>query len=342
MSNDDEYVSDKAPEIIERGFAPSEMVTCEECLRANPPTRTTCLYCAAALPETERSALLRRPTLRRLEKWERGFNVVLLPDEALDSLETVWTEISNLLRLQEDELKSIVTAREPLPVARASTPEEAALVEERLKSSGLKLVIVPDEELAVEEVLPKRLRALRFDEDSLVAYPTSGAESSSMKWDEIALLVTGRLFNRRVEVEERRGRTTENEIRDAREFMSDEAVLDVYTKSSMASLRITANNFDFSCLGAEKSLIAAENFACLVGELTMRATQSRLDETYNRVRHALAPVWPLDQRTESLGLKREIGRLSTRLSTEEATTISNEAQFTRYSRLRRYLLAHNS
>src|SRR2546423_15624083 len=97
---------DEAVAAIQRGFEPEQMVTCEECLRANPPTRTTCLYCSAALPETEASAELRRPTLRRLEKWERGFNVVLLPCEAGDSLETAWTEISGLLRLQEEELKS--------------------------------------------------------------------------------------------------------------------------------------------------------------------------------------------------------------------------------------------
>ena len=338
MSNDDEDVSREpieAPENLQRGFALEQMVTCEECLRANPPTRTTCLYCSAALPETEASAELRRPTLRRLEKWERGFNVVLLPCEASDSLETTWTEISGLLRLQEEELKSILAAREPLPLARASTLKEAALVEDRLKSFGLKLIVVPDEDLAVDEKIPKRLRALRFKQDSLVAYPTSGAEASSLRWDEITLLVTGRLFVRRIVVEERRARrSAENEIRDAREFMSDEAVLDIYHKDSMACLRISANNFDFSCLGATKSLIAAENFARTVETFRARASRARLDETYNRVRNALAPVWPMDQQTESLGLRREIGKLST----EEATTSSNETQFTRYSRLRRYLL----
>lgn len=340
MSDSDEEISHSAEEeavTIQRGFDPSQMVRCDECLRSNPPTRTTCLYCAAPLPETESSAALRRPTLRRLERWERGFNVILLTDDQIDLQEKALKEISDLLRLQESELKSILSARVPLPIARASTLDEAALVEEKLKPFGMKLLVVKDEELAVDEEIPKRLRTVEFKEDALHAHPTSGAQSFALQWDEIVLLVTGRLYTRRVEVEERRGRrSAENEIREAREFTWDEAVVDIYSKGAEPTARIAANNFDFSCLGERKSLTAAENFARLVDELRARAHGARFDETYNRVRHALAPVWPTDQHTDALGLRREIGRLST----EAATTDSNETQFTRYSRLRRYLLNH--
>src|SRR4051812_28827722 len=56
-----------------RRFEPGELVACDKCLRANAPTRMNCLYCGAPLPVTERSAALRRPSLRKLEEWEQGF-----------------------------------------------------------------------------------------------------------------------------------------------------------------------------------------------------------------------------------------------------------------------------
>ncbi|MDQ3256599.1 MAG: hypothetical protein M3R15_22375, partial [Acidobacteriota bacterium] len=64
-----------------RGFAVNEMVACETCLRANPPTRVLCLYCAAPLAVSAENVDLRRPALRRIEEWEGGYNVVLLPRE---------------------------------------------------------------------------------------------------------------------------------------------------------------------------------------------------------------------------------------------------------------------
>src|SRR5947209_2187413 len=86
LSDDEKLLpgTDEVTGTVARGFAPDQMVTCEECLRANPPTRATCLYCAAPLPRTQENAALLRPTLRRLEKWERGFNVILLTGAEFD------------------------------------------------------------------------------------------------------------------------------------------------------------------------------------------------------------------------------------------------------------------
>src|ERR1044071_7201961 len=54
-----------------RPFAPEQMLTCEECLRANAPTRFMCLYCGPALPRTKQSAAHWRPSLKKLEEWEQ-------------------------------------------------------------------------------------------------------------------------------------------------------------------------------------------------------------------------------------------------------------------------------
>ena len=65
-----------------RPFAPEQMVACEECLRANPPTRMACLYCGRKLPQTPQGTALQRPALKKLEEWEHGFNVVTLAPAA--------------------------------------------------------------------------------------------------------------------------------------------------------------------------------------------------------------------------------------------------------------------
>ncbi len=320
-----------------RGFEPDQMVTCEACLRANPPTRMNCLYCAAALPATEMSDALRRPNLRRLEKWEQGFNCILMPDKTSvlddDSLE----EAADLLRLSTEELKRITGAGEPLPLARAATRDEADLIKRKLGALAVGIMVVSDQDLALEDSTPKRIRALELREDSLVAYPSGGGAVMSALWTGILLLVPGRHLVRRVEVEERRGRgSAENVIADTRELSSDESWLDIYTAAAAGrgGWRIASDNFDFSCLGDRKGLVVAENFSTLVEMLRARAPQAVTDDSYQRVRHALTCVWPLEQHTESRGLRRE---RPGKYNVESVISSDNETQFTRYSRLRHYL-----
>ncbi|MBA2734152.1 MAG: hypothetical protein H0U54_14890, partial [Acidobacteria bacterium] len=101
--------------------------------------------------------------------------------------------------------------------------------------------------------------------------------------------------------------------------------------------RITADNFDFSCLGAQKKLVTAQNFATLIEILRARATEAVYDNSYHRLRQMLAAAWPLEQETESRGWRR---KGPGRVSTEAVTRSDNDIQFTRYSRLRYYLQLH--
>lgn len=323
-----------------RGFSPEQMVRCEECLRANPPTRAVCLYCAAPLPLTEAGAQLRQPLHRKLEDWQTGVNLILLPEGLAAAHQERTKELAEVLRLHSDELLRILEAKAPLPVARTATPDDASLIEGRLRALGASALIISDQELALEEAAPQRLRALEFKADALVALPVGSSEGISIPWAEIVLLVAGRLFEKRVEVEERRGRgSSENEIVEARELSADEAVLDIYAKALEGNFRIVSNNFDFSCLGAEKKLIAAENFLRLGEVLRTRAADALYDDLYARVRHALGPVWPLEERTGSGGLRRA---RPGRVNTETVTRTDNEKQFTRYSRLQHYLRTQHS
>ena len=322
-----------------RGFAPGQMVRCEDCLRANPPVRTTCLYCAAALPVTEQSAALLKPTLRPLEKWEHGFNCIFIPGRGrsldADGLEAV----ASLLRLTVEEVRRIVEAVEPLPIARVATEGEASLIVRRLEELGVRVLIIADDALALETSPPKRIRSLELTENALVACPTGSSETLCAAWDDIRLLVTGRVIVRQVEIEERRGRKEENEIVETRELSADDALLDIYPSAQNGNWRIVAGNFDFSCLGAKKSLLSAQNFTGLLAELRARAGSARYDDSYVRVRHSLGIVWPLEQQTQSRGWRR--GGPG-RYSTEMVTTSDNEKQFTRYSRLRYYLMSERT
>lgn len=322
-----------------RGFTPDQMVTCEACLRANPPTRTSCLYCAAALPTTATSAQLRRPTLRRLEKWEQGFNCVLLPGESSGLSDEAFQEVADLLRLSAGDLKRIMEVGEPVPLARAATLDDAALIESKLDPLNVSVMIVSDHDLALEDSPPKRIRALELTADTLVAHPAGGGPALGYAWTEILLFVGGRHLVRRIEVEERRGRGSENVIADTRELSSDESLLDLYTAQSDGGWRLASANLDFSCLGESKSLLAAENFKTLVERLRARAPQAEYDDSYQRARHALSSAWPLEQHTESRGLRRE---RPGKYNVQSVTTSDNESQFARYSRLRHYLKIHRA
>jgi hypothetical protein len=320
-------------------FASEEMLKCEACQRANAPTRSSCLYCGAALPQTEASAALQRPALRPLEKWERGYNTVVAPRQSELIGEDALTELASLLRLDRAELRRILSSEEVLPVCRAATAEEASLVERKLKALGLRRVwTVADEDLRTEELTPKRVRAIELTEEALVLHPTGGGAPGSLKWDEVLLFIVGRLMVRRVSIEERRGsrRREEQEILSASETHEDEAVLDIY--SAETGWRIAAAHFDFSCLGERKGLVAARNFPALVHELRKLAPRAGYDDSYRSVRGALSLVWKPEQSVEARGLKRE---RPGKYSTETMTTSGNEAQLTRYSLLRLYLRLHD-
>jgi hypothetical protein len=277
--------------------------------------------------------------LRRLEKWEQGFNVILMPDSALRLTGEMLPVVAELVRLRVEDLNRIIEAGEPLPIARATTPEEASLIERKLRELGLKLLVIADRKLEREDSAPKRVRALEVTEGALVLFNAGVSKVWHIPLAEITLLVAGRIFVREIEVEERKGRRSENEIMDAREMSTDDVVLDIYAMNAPNVWRISSSNFDFSCLGSRKKLVAAQNFSTLIELLKANVKEAFYDDSYNRVRLALTAAWPLGQETESRGWRR---RHPGRVSTEAITRSDNEAQFTRYSRLRYYLQLHQS
>ena len=313
-----------------QGFTPDQMIRCEECLRANPPTRMNCLYCNVQLPLTESSARLRKPVLRRPEKHQPGYNTILLPGSETLAPEVI-TEAGSLLKLKEPELERILAEGVPLPLARTASREESELIFDRLQSLGLRVLTL------VDEGAVKRVKSLEFDDEQLVVNVGHANDEMVMPWSNIVLFVTGRLIEKRVEVHEVKSRRAENEIVDASEFYSDEPVIDFYFSTHSETWRLGAAGFDFSCLEDEKALISNENIVRLQRKLIACATDARFDDSYNRLRPVLDLVWGPEQETKSSGWRRERpGKLSLGMSTNS----SNEPQFTRYSRLRHYVVAN--
>lgn len=316
-----------------RGFAPAQLVRCEECLRANPPTRVNCLYCAAILPVSETSALLQQPNLRPLEKWEQGYNNILLPGLDGSLSEDALSGAAVLLKINDDSLRRLLTTKLPMPLARAATLDEATLIERRLQAFGLETAIVSDKDLRLE-FAPSRVHAAQITESGLNLFRAAGTEGFSLSWPGLGLLLAGRLVVKQVAVEERSRTGGEGQLQNASEMSVDEAVVDIYCEGREGSYRIGGNSFDFSCLGTRKSLLASENFQKLLENIRERAPQAECDDSYRSVRNALEAVWPSEQRTESGGWRRE---RPGKYNIGATTAISNEFQFTRYSRLRHYL-----
>jgi hypothetical protein len=158
-------VESAATSAAPRRFAADELVACEKCARANAPTRMNCLYCGEPLPVTRQSASLRRPVLKKLEEWEQGFNVVTLPRGGAELSPEETAEAASLVRLDAARLAEIVASRRALPLARASSDEDAAMFVKRLGALGIKSEVFADEIL---EKRPERARALAKNDDALI------------------------------------------------------------------------------------------------------------------------------------------------------------------------------
>lgn len=326
---------DTAPEA--QCFRPDQMVRCDECLRANPPTRVSCLYCAIPLPVTESSQGLRMPALRPPEAHEPAYNNIFLPRQQTVLSETVVSTAAELLKLPTEEVRAILSAGMSLPLARTTSREEAELVRERLGQLDLDTTILADDDLGLQDINITRVHCLQLEESGFRVPRDHRTEGVAISWSDFLLIVLGRLLVKRVEVKEYKSRKSENEILEASEFHTDEVLVDFYVARSSQTWRISTTKFDFSCLRDEKTLIANENIGKLVKLIASNAPQADLDDFYNSSREQLDAVWRCEQQRFSSGWRRERpGKYSL-----AATTIdTNESQFNKYSRMRFYFAPH--
>jgi len=311
-----------------RAFSASELVQCGACSRTNPPTRASCLYCGAALECTELNAFSPEPVHETGSNSAVSFHVVALDAKQFEiALED---QLAGMLNIKPAELTALLAHPTGAPLLAVKSGTQAQVAAQKLSEHGVRTRIISDEQLCPERS-PVAISTLKILEDALVGQVGRSGQTVSASWDEITLVVIGRLYFETREIDQKRRRA--KQVIDERELLTDEAVLDVYTRGDEHGWRIRASNFDFSCLGENKKLTTFENFLSLTSLLRGHASAALFDDWYVRLRSALNDVWP---RQPSASVK-ERRRTAFGDFDSSVTSIDNEIQFTRYSRLLRYL-----
>ena len=262
------------------------------------------------------------------EKGTEGVvHVVAVPARSDGS--EVSAETAEKLNLAPPELNSLMSGR-VAPLYATTSMEQAQAISDKLRNVGLEPVTISDGQLNLAEP-PKQIAALAMNDDALTASVRRAGERVSVPWNDVVLIVLGRLYFTTTEVEQKRDKS--KQVLDERQLTTDEAVLDIYSRADETGWRIRAGSFDFSCLGPEKKPVAFENFRTLADVLRRNGPHAVCDDSYVRIRFALNKVWPLEARAGASERRRTL----TRDINTTATTSDNELQFTRYSRLLRFL-----
>ncbi len=311
-------------------FDPNEMIACNGCARMNPPNRLNCLYCGCVLATTGENASSIKPNLRKLEPWERGYNVIVRG--RADEMDTA--KIAQFLSAEMDDTTSILEAGCPLPLARVESDKEAAMLQVGLVKFGLRCLVISDDDLAAEKP-PVRLRRIdlldgRF---ALTDFNTGGVTDIGV--NDLALIVPGMITASRIDSLEKKRRKGKTKLIDETATTSDETILDIYSRHDSSGFRVHLTGFDFSCLGEDKGLLAGENLRLMTVALKEHAPNAKLVPDYPTIRQALGHVWEIESRKDSLGLQRAgFGKVEF----GSAASTSNLRQFTKFSRLQWHLL----
>ncbi|MGI8788199.1 MAG: hypothetical protein ACR2HG_10610 [Pyrinomonadaceae bacterium] len=314
-------------------YKPEEIILCAKCGRTNPPTRRNCFYCTATLEISEAQSRFLKPNLRRLETWEKGFNIIF-KSAAPDLQEAQTTEIARLLKMEKEFLGKIIASGKSLPLARAESLREAEITQKCLSEFGVETRLVSDEDLAFDKPA-RRLRRIEFYEDKLILIFFNQDEIAEIAKEDLALIVAGATFARKVSATEKYNKKGDNKILETSEIASDETLIDIYSRRDSIGYRILATGFDFSGLETEKKMLAKDNIKTLAENLRRFAPNAKFVDDYLQNRELLADVWEVEQKNDSQGLKREsFGRFN--LGT--TTIVNNSSQFTKYSRLQWHLL----
>lgn len=312
---------------------PEEMLTCGKCGRKTPPTRPQCFYCGNELPLAEIKTRSVKLKLRRLEDWEKGFNIIVSASYAELEGEKIVTA-ARLLELESEDLAKISASRKTLPVARVETENQARIILERLSELGFESRVVTDEMLK-PETPARRLRGIEIFENKLILKLFNNAEIAEINLADIALIVVGAIFERKIESIESIRKKECGKILDSSEIGSDEMLIDLYPKDDFTGFRIEMKGFDFSCLGAEKSLLAKENIKKLAEKLKFLASAAKFDDDYIKIRAELGRIWEASEITDAGGVDRKSFGKFQRTNT---LIINNLLQFTKYSRLQKQIL----
>lgn len=319
-------VSLAAPVVRVKTFTPSEMIVCEVCARANPPHRSRCLYCGTGLPGVSPAA--ESISVGQTESAApRG--TLCLSASQLQSVDAdVLAQLAHLVDAKIEDLTAAIAAGGALPIAVATDSAH----EEKLTSQIRELGFEPFKVLQEDDTVGfRKIRGLNRSANAV--RPVPPAEDLAYDWSDMVLIVIGRIVTTKIEIDEKRRRGKSKPL-DARQFSSDQLLMDLYFKTGDA-WRVYGDDFDYSCLGERKAITGFENFGRLLDLLNERAPAVEIDKSYVKKRVLLASVWPLDEESRTT-----VSFVGDRKH-QQSTTTSNESQFNKYSRAA-YLLKMNT
>lgn len=309
-----------------------EMIVCGGCSRTNPPNRLKCIYCGTALDiDPERAASIKQ-NLRKLELWESGYNVVLGGNGDTHPIDTA--RVANFLSMEPSAIAAIIEIGSPLPLARVETEKEAAMLQTGLVALGLDSFVVSDRDLAPDKP-PVRLSTIRFLFECLTVKDFNTARETQIDAADLALVVPGLITHSRVDSLEVKGRRGKSKPIDETATISDELILDLYSRHDSVGFRVHTAGFDFSCLDDDKALLARQNMRRLLDRLKEHAPKMKAADDYKSLRGPLGHVWEVEIRNDPKGIQNT--GFGKRAFATVATT-SNLNQFTKYSRLQWRLL----
>ncbi|MCB1024361.1 MAG: hypothetical protein KDB79_08225 [Acidobacteria bacterium] len=323
------WLDDLPKESRVEGYNPEEMIQCSKCARSNPPNRLDCMYCGVDLEFSAEQSGNLRPKLRKAENWKNAHNVIFLRRDA-DLENKDLREAAKMVRIEPGDLEKMLDLESPIPLARSDQETEIGIVVRRLDELGLKTVVFEDSVFELSS-RPKRLRRLEFIDGSIEITFFNDGTVRKIDRSAISQIVVGVLFEHRVEsTEKQKRKKDEKTILETAETSEDELVIDIFLKDDPIGFRISANGFDFSTLGQEKSMFVGQNMKTLIAKLRSFSPAARFDESYLSIRGYLSNIWDVEEQTDSKGLKRGgFGGYNREL----VTTSNNTEQFTRYSRL---------
>ncbi len=220
---------DAVPEARLKKFEPAEMITCAECRRANPPTRSNCLYCGADLPRAEIDpASNGEPATVPTEQVNDGDDacyIVSAPETSDSIAESSLAEFASLLDLDTREIQIALRLGRSVPLARLESIDAAETLADKLTALGVKVNCLREEALNLD--LPiRKVRTLGISTDQLILSARRGG-NASVRWADLILIVQGRLAINRVEVDEKRRRRGGKPLA-TRQLFADEGLLDLY------------------------------------------------------------------------------------------------------------------
>ena len=310
-------------------FSAAEMIACAKCGKTNPPNRTSCLYCATPIELPEELKQQAKLNPRPLENWEKGFNIIYIRTAgAADS-----AGAARYLSIDPETLARMLAATHPLPIVRIESEADAKIAVEQLSKFGITASVVSDEALKADKP-PTRLREIEFRNGSIIVTAFNTGDRTEIVRDDLLLIVTGTVIESKTESVEKR-KKKETKLMQEIETTSDENLIDIYSCGDLTGFRIPTNGFDFSCLGAEKGLLASANIDRLRERLLKFSPAAKVIDEYSSNVSILSSVWEIVRQKDFQGLTRTgIGRSGF----AKVARTSNLTQFTKYSRLQRHLL----